>query len=139
MSTVFIFAIAALGLNILTGMAGQVSLGHAFFMGVGAYTGAVLGGASGGGVWGWDLPIWIWLPGAGVGAALVGILVSPVAVRLRGLYLAIVTLGLVFVGIHMGNTSLGQEARRRPRTGPRLPHVRHPAVEGGTAAGRRQQ
>ena len=39
----FIFAIAALGLNLLTGMAGQVSLGHAFFMGVGAYTGAVLG------------------------------------------------------------------------------------------------
>ena len=39
-----IFAIAALGLNLLTGVAGQVSLGHAFFMGVGAYTGAVLGG-----------------------------------------------------------------------------------------------
>ena len=42
----FIFMIAALGLNILTGLAGQVSLGHAFFMGVGAYTAAVLGGES---------------------------------------------------------------------------------------------
>ena len=47
------------------------------------------------------LPIWIWLPGAGVVAALVGILVSPAAVRLRGLYLGIVTLGLVFLGEHI--------------------------------------
>ena len=79
-------------------------------MGVGAYTGAVLGGEAGR-VWGWGLPIWIWLPGAGIGAALVGILVAPVAVRLRGLYLAIVTLGLVFIGIHIGNTDW---AARRP-------------------------
>jgi branched-chain amino acid transport system permease protein len=69
---VLIFAIAALGLNILTGVAGQVSLGHGFFMGVGAYCGAVLGGATGVSVWGWGLPIWIWLPGAGIGAAIVG-------------------------------------------------------------------
>ena len=99
MDEALIFAIAALGLNILTGMAGQVSLGHAFFMGAGAYTGAVLGGVATSSVWGWNLPIWIWLPGAGVGAAIVGIIVSPVAVKLRGLYLAIVTLGLVFIGI----------------------------------------
>ena len=82
MDEVFIFAIAALGLNILTGVAGQVSLGHAFFMGAGAYTGAVLGGTASDSVWGWDLPIWIWLPGAGVGAALIGIIVSPVAVNI---------------------------------------------------------
>ena len=42
-----IFVIAALGLNLLTGVSGQVSLGHAFFMGVGAYTAAYLGGESG--------------------------------------------------------------------------------------------
>ena len=42
-----IFAIAALGLNLLTGVAGQVSLGHAFFMGTGAYAAAVLGGEAG--------------------------------------------------------------------------------------------
>jgi branched-chain amino acid transport system permease protein len=47
------------------------------------------------------LPIWIWLPGAGIAAALVGIIVSPAAVRLRGLYLGIVTLGLVFLGEHI--------------------------------------
>ncbi|VAW07824.1 Branched-chain amino acid transport system permease protein LivM (TC 3.A.1.4.1), partial [hydrothermal vent metagenome] len=54
-----IFLIAALGLNILTGLAGQVSLGHAFFMGLGAYTAVVLGGSAEG-LWGLGLPIWIW-------------------------------------------------------------------------------
>ncbi len=121
MDEAFMFGIAALGLNILTGMAGQVSLGHAFFMGVGAYTGAVLGGLGSSSVWGWNLPIWIWLPGAGVGAALVGIIVSPVAVRLRGLYLAIVTLGLVFVGIHMSNTSWGKKLAGDPGLGRDFP------------------
>jgi branched-chain amino acid transport system permease protein len=96
-----IFGIAALGINLLSGIAGQVSLGHAFFMGVGAYTAVVLGGESSENLWGLGLPMWIWLPGAAVGAALVGIMVSPCAVRLRGLYLGIVTVGLVFIGIHL--------------------------------------
>ncbi|MEX2254918.1 MAG: branched-chain amino acid ABC transporter permease, partial [Acidimicrobiia bacterium] len=101
-NSVLIFVIAAVGLNLLLGVAGQVSLGHAFFMGVGAYAGVVLGADSGGSLWGWGLPIWIWLPGAGLAAALVGIIVAPAAVRVRGLYLAIVTLGLVFLGQHFG-------------------------------------
>lgn len=98
LSTVAIFAVAGLGLNIIFGFAGQVSLGHAFFMGLGAYTAAILGGAEGTPHIGFGLPIWIWLPAAGIVAALVGIVVAPIAVRVRGLYLAIVTLGLVFVG-----------------------------------------
>jgi branched-chain amino acid transport system permease protein len=98
---VLIFAIGALGLNVLTGLCGQVSLGHAFFLGVGAYAGVVLGAEPSPGLWGFGLPIWIWLPGAGIVAALVGIIVSPAAVRLRGLYLGIVTLGLVFLGEHI--------------------------------------
>jgi branched-chain amino acid transport system permease protein len=103
LARVLIFAIGALGLNILIGLGGQVSLGHAFFLGVGAYAGVVLGGSGTGNLWGLGLPIWIWLPGAGLVAALFGIVVSPVAVRLRGLYLAIVTLGLVFLGSHLFN------------------------------------
>jgi len=95
-----IFGIGALGLNILTGMAGQVSLGHAFFVGLGAYTAGVLGGTSSS-FWSLGLPMWIWLPAAGIVAALVGILVAPTAVRVRGLYLAFVTLGLVFIGEHI--------------------------------------
>jgi branched-chain amino acid transport system permease protein len=117
MMNVFVFAIAALGLNVLTGVAGQVSLGHAFFMGVGAVAGGVLGGEVGKQTWGWGLPIWIWLPGAGVAAALVGIIVAPVAVRLRGLYLAIVTVGLVFIGIHLGQMNWGRRIAGDPTLG----------------------
>jgi branched-chain amino acid transport system permease protein len=96
-----IFAIGALGLNILTGMAGQVSLGHAFFMGVGAYTAVVLGGEATNTLLGLGLPMWIWLPAAGIMASLVGVLVAPTAVRVRGLYLAFVTIALVFIGDHV--------------------------------------
>ncbi len=98
LSRVAIYAIGALGLHILSGLAGQVSLGHAFFVGVGAYTAAVLGGEVGKGTWGLGLPIWVWLPAAGIVAAVVGALIAPTAVRVRGIYLAIVTLGLVFIG-----------------------------------------
>lgn len=96
-----VFMIAALGLNILIGFAGQVSLGHAFFMGVGAYTAAVLAGSPTQALWGLELPLWFALPIAGLVAAGIGIVVAPTAVRVRGLYLAIVTLGLVFIGSHI--------------------------------------
>lgn len=108
-TNMLIFCIAALGINILVGVTGQVSLGHAFFMGVGAYAAVVLGGegssnflSTSDGAWGLDLPIWIWLPASGLVAALVGIIVAPAAMKVRGLYLAIVTIGLVFIGQHLG-------------------------------------
>ena len=114
-----IFAIAALGLNLLTGVAGQVSLGHAFFMGAGAYAAVYLGGQPGSGVWGHGLPIWIWLPGAGITAALLGLIIAPAAVRLRGLYLAIVTVGLVFIGIHLSRVL--PEISGQPEVGRNFP------------------
>ncbi|NIA03660.1 MAG: branched-chain amino acid ABC transporter permease [Nitrospirae bacterium] len=98
LSRVSIFAIGALGLHILSGLAGQVSLGQAFFVGMGAYTAAILGGEVGKSTWGLGLPIWIWLPVAAVVPAVIGAIIAPIAVRVRGIYLAIVTLGLVFVG-----------------------------------------
>jgi branched-chain amino acid transport system permease protein len=67
-------------------------------MGVGAYTAVWLGGPEDGPLLGLGLPMWIWLPAAGIVAALIGVAVGPTAVRVRGLYLAIVTLGLVFIG-----------------------------------------
>ena len=98
----FAFAIGALGLNIVTGLAGQVSLGHAFFLGVGAYTAAAISGDPDGRVIGFGVTnILVWLPAAGLVAAAAGVLVAPLATRLRGLYLAIVTLGLVFIGEHI--------------------------------------
>jgi branched-chain amino acid transport system permease protein len=89
-----IAAIGAIGLNLLTGYTGQVSLGHAFFIGAGAYTAAWVGGEL-------DLPLVLWLPAAGLLGAAVGALIGPFALRLRGNYLAIVTLGLVFLGEHL--------------------------------------
>lgn len=114
---ILVFVIAALGLNILSGLGGQVSLGHAFFMGAGACTAVVVGGESTDQLWGWGLPMWIWLPAAGLVAGALGAVVSPVAVRLRGLYLAIVTLGLVFVGIHLGTMSWGRKVAGAPEVG----------------------
>ena len=121
MASMLIILVGALGFNILAGVAGQVSLGHAFFMGAGAYTAGFLGGEGTEKVFGLGLPIWIWLPGAGIGAALLGMAISPIAVRLRGLYLAIVTLGLVFIGIHMGNTNWGKKFAGDPGLGRSFP------------------
>jgi branched-chain amino acid transport system permease protein len=90
------FAIGAIGLNLLTGFTGQVSLGHAFFLAIGAYTAANIGGDM-------DLPMIVWLPAAAVIGGAVGALIGPFALRLHGNYLAIVTLGLLFLGEHLFN------------------------------------
>ena len=98
-----VLAIGAIGLNLVTGYAGQVSLGHAFFLGVGAYTASVVSGdPADEDVWGFGITFLpVWLLAAGIVAAVLGLIVSPLASRLRGLYLAIVTLGLVFIGEHL--------------------------------------
>lgn len=101
---VLIAGIAALGLNVLSGYTGQVSLGISFFMAIGAYTAALLGGTpptSPLDPLGLGLPFFIWLPAAGIVAALVGALIGPTALRLRGFYLGIVTLALVFIGLYL--------------------------------------
>jgi branched-chain amino acid transport system permease protein len=116
-------AIGAIGLNLVTGYAGQVSLGHAFFLGIGAYTAAVLGGDPEGRTLGLGLPVYVWLPAAGLVAAFAGFLVGPVATRLRGLYLAIVTLGLVFLGEHIfkeARAAAGGGGGGRPASRPEI-------------------
>ena len=80
-----IAVIAAIGLNVLTGFTGQISLGHGAFLGVGAYTAGFLTAKLG-------LSFWIALPAAGVIAALVGAVFGIPSLRLKGLYLAIATL-----------------------------------------------
>ncbi|MEC9427038.1 MAG: branched-chain amino acid ABC transporter permease [Actinomycetota bacterium] len=128
------FAIAALGLNILMGLGGQISIGHTFFGGVGAYTAVLVGGKSSANLWGWGLPMWVWLPAAGIIAALVGIAVAPAAVRVRGLYLGIVTLGLVFIGLHLSRVfpeiaGPGGLGRKWPRLELRLWKEEEPLVD----------
>jgi branched-chain amino acid transport system permease protein len=88
------FAIGAIGLNLLTGYTGQVSLGHAFFVGVGAYVAVYFGTQHG-----W--PLLAWLPMAALLGGAIGAFVGPFALRLRGHYLAIITLGLLFLGQHV--------------------------------------
>lgn len=95
-------AVGAVGLTLLIGTAGQLSLAHAFFLAVGAYTYAYLGGESTeDGVSGVGLPTVLAAVGAVAAAGLAGFLFSPVAARLRGLYLGIASLALVFIGEHV--------------------------------------
>jgi branched-chain amino acid transport system permease protein len=89
-----IAAIAAIGLNVLTGYAGQLSLGQAFFVGIGAFVTQYVGGIHG-------LPMIVWLPVAGIVAGIAGAAVAPFALRLRGPYLMIVSLALVYIGIYI--------------------------------------
>lgn len=89
-----IYAIAAIGLNLLTGYTGQVSLGHAFFIGCGSYCTVFLGGDL-------ELPLPVWLLGAAVVGGIIGGVIGPFALRLRGNYLAVISLGLVFLGQHV--------------------------------------
>lgn len=80
-----ISAIGAIGLNILTGFTGQISIGVGAFLGVGGYTSAILTSTYG-------LSFWISLPLAGIVTALIGGLFGVPSLRLKGLYLAIATL-----------------------------------------------
>ena len=84
---VLIYAVAALGLNMLVGYNGQISLGHGAFFALGAYTAALLIEKA-------DVPYLATLPAAGALCFAAGYLFGVPALRLRGLYLALVTLGL---------------------------------------------
>tara|TARA_B100000902_G_scaffold398847_1_gene467172 strand:- start:2547 stop:3647 length:1101 start_codon:yes stop_codon:yes gene_type:complete len=99
-AAVFI-TVAAWGLNIVSGMAGQISLAHGFFVSVGTYTAAVLGGVATDRVLGYNLDMIIWLPLSGLAAAAAGILIAPLAVRLKGLNLGLVSIGIVYIGTYL--------------------------------------
>ena len=84
---VMYLAIAAMGLNLLTGFNGQISIGHGAFFGVGAFTSAIL-------VVDHNWPIEATIPVAAILSAAVGVAIGIPALRVKGLYLALVTLGL---------------------------------------------
>jgi branched-chain amino acid transport system permease protein len=83
---VYVFALASIGLNLLMGFAGQVSLGHAGFMGIGAYAVAI-------GPTHLGLPSWLSFVAGAALSALVAFLVGRPILRLKGHYLAVATLG----------------------------------------------
>lgn len=82
--------IAALGLNILVGFTGQISLGHSAFFGLGAFGSAWLNSALG-------IPVFFAIPLAGLMTTAVGMIIGIPAARLKGLYLAIATLAAEFI------------------------------------------
>jgi len=88
--TILIYAMLAHSLNIITGHAGQISLGHAAFFGIGAYTSAMLYTEAG-------FPFWISVPLAAVVAGTVGALLGIPCLRVRDDFLAITTMGINFV------------------------------------------
>ncbi|WP_210584853.1 branched-chain amino acid ABC transporter permease [Streptomyces sp. GESEQ-35] len=94
-------AIGAIGINLLTGATGQLSMGHAFFLAVGAYGYCVFAGDGRDGLTGLGLPTWLAAVLATLVAGAAGGLFSPIAGRLRGAYLGIATLALIFIGQHV--------------------------------------
>src|SRR5262249_17584951 len=85
-----IFSIAALGLNILVGFTGQISIGHAAFFLLGAFSSAYINNN-------FPIPVFFAIPLAGIVTALVGLIFGVPAARLKGLYLVIATLAAQYI------------------------------------------
>src|SRR5215472_12456865 len=85
LNLILIAVVGALGLNILVGYTGQISIGTGAFMSVGAYTAANL-------ITHLHAPFWIAVPAGGLMAALIGAVVGIPSLRIKGIYLAIATL-----------------------------------------------
>jgi len=94
LSAIFVMAIGILGLNLLTGVTGQISLGHAGFLLIGAYAQAIL-------TTDYHLPAWLAVFVSGLVAAAASLVVGVPSLRLKGLYLAITTLAFTFIVRHM--------------------------------------
>jgi branched-chain amino acid transport system permease protein len=93
----FLATIAAVGLNLLTGYCGQVSLGHAAFLAIGAFTTAVLAQR-------YHAPFWLATPASCVLGAAIGLIIGLPALRFRGIYLAITTLAMHYAIIFLLTT-----------------------------------
>jgi branched-chain amino acid transport system permease protein len=92
---VLLASIGALALMLLTGYAGQVSLGHAGLLAAGAFTVGILFKEA-------QAPFWVTLPSAALVGALLGVMFGLPSLRLRGLYLAVSTLALHFLVVYLG-------------------------------------
>src|ERR671923_348542 len=85
-----VFAIGAVGLNVISGYGGYVSLGQGAFLGLGAYTLAILSERV-------DVSVWIWVPAAGVVAGVFAALLGVIALRTRGPAFVIMTISFLFL------------------------------------------
>lgn len=80
-----ITAVAVVGLQITSGLTGQINLGQSAFMGMGAFTAATLSAN-------FNLPFWLTIPAGGIGGALLGAIFGIPALRVKGFYLALTTI-----------------------------------------------
>ncbi len=92
---VFLAIVGAVALALLTGYAGQISLGHAGLLAAGAFTVGIMFKEL-------NAPFWLTLPAAAIVGALLGVVFGLPSLRLRGLYLAVSTLALHFVVVYVG-------------------------------------
>jgi len=90
LNLIFINAIVAVGLNLLTGFTGLISLGHAAFVAIGAYGSAILTAKV-------SLPFWVACPTSAALTGLIGFVVGLPSLRLTGIYLALVTMAFEFI------------------------------------------
>jgi branched-chain amino acid transport system permease protein len=90
MNRIAIYIVVVQGLNLLTGYTGQISVAQSAFMAVGAFTTGILSTKLG-------LNLWLCLPFAGVAAGLVGVFFGVPSFRVKGLYLALVSIGAQFI------------------------------------------
>ena len=104
---VLLASVGAVALMLLTGYAGQISLGHAGLLAAGAFTTGILFKE-------FAAPFWVTLPAAAAVGAALGVIFGLPSLRLRGLYLAVSTLALHFIVIHFGSE---YETRRGFSTG----------------------
>jgi len=111
-TNIIIYAIAVIGLNVLTGFTGQISLGHGAFFGVGAYTAAIVAARFGS-------PFIFSVLAGGVVTAMVGLVFGLPSSRLKGLYLAIATLAgqfiIEYVLVHWESLTMGTMGITLPR------------------------
>ena len=121
---VFLASIGAIALMLLTGYAGQISLGHAGLLAAGAFTAGILFKEL-------NAPFWVTLPAAAVVGALLGVVFGLPSLRLRGLYLAVSTLALHFLVVYLGGE---YETKRGYSTGI---VIDAPALGGWTISGGR--
>ena len=101
----FIFVVYAVSWDIVAGYTGQVNLGHTVFIGIGAYTTALLNTSR----LGIELsaPVWLTILAGGVNALIFGLVVGIICLRLRGYYLALVTAILPLIFIQLANVYSG--------------------------------
>ncbi|MFI8339709.1 branched-chain amino acid ABC transporter permease [Streptomyces sp. NPDC085639] len=122
---ILIFATVALGLNVVVGLAGLLDLGYVAFLGVGAYAAALVSGSTAS-AFGIHLPFWAAVIVGALASLIFGVVIGAPTLRLRGDYLAIVTLGFGEIfRIAMGNLdgTSGPDITNGPNGIPNIPHL----------------